>query len=106
MGDADASTRRIVVLASGSGSNLQAILDACPAGHIVGSVVLVVSDRGDAFALERAASAGIPSEHLPRRDDEPRPGYDARLADLVETAAPDVVVLAGWMRILTMSFLG
>src|SRR5262245_3915530 len=106
MGDADATARRIAVLASGSGSNLQAILDACRDGHIAGSVVLVVSDRGDAFALERAAAAGIPSTHLPSRDGEPRPSYDARLADLVEAAAPDVVVLAGWMRILTMSFLG
>ena len=106
MGDADATARRIAVLASGSGSNLQAILDACRDGHIAGSVVLVVSDRSDAFALERAAATGIPSFHLPRRDEEPRPSYDARLADLVETAAPDVVVLAGWMRILTMNFLG
>jgi formyltetrahydrofolate-dependent phosphoribosylglycinamide formyltransferase len=106
MGDADGAARRIAVLASGSGSNLQAILDACRDSHIIGSVVLVVSDRGDAFALERAAAAGIPATHLPRRDGEPRPSYDARLADLVETAAPDVVVLAGWMRILTMSFLG
>jgi phosphoribosylglycinamide formyltransferase-1 len=106
MGDADASSRRIVVLASGSGSNLQAILDACRAGRLAGSVVLVASDRGDAFALERAAGAGIPTVHLPRRDGEPRAGYDGRLAELVDTAAPDVVVLAGWMRILTMSFLG
>jgi phosphoribosylglycinamide formyltransferase 1 len=106
MGDADANARRIAVLASGSGSNLQAILDACRNDYIVGSVVLVVSDRSDAFALERAVAAGIPSTHLPRRDEEPRPSYDARLADLVETVAPDVVVLAGWMRILTMSFLG
>ena len=66
MGDADANCRRIVVLASGSGSNLQAILDACRNGHIVGSVVLVVSDRSDAFALQRAVAAGIPSTHLPR----------------------------------------
>jgi phosphoribosylglycinamide formyltransferase-1 len=106
MGDADANASRIVVLASGSGSNLQAILDACDARHLVASVVLVVSDRADAFALERAAAADIPWAHLARRDDEQRPSYDARLADLVETAAPDVVVLAGWMRILTMSFLG
>jgi phosphoribosylglycinamide formyltransferase-1 len=105
MGDADANARRIAVLASGSGSNLQAIVDACRAGHLAASVVLVVSDRADAFALERATAADIPCAHLARRDDEPRRGYDARLADLVETAAPDVVVLAGWMRILTMSFL-
>jgi formyltetrahydrofolate-dependent phosphoribosylglycinamide formyltransferase len=107
MGDADARTRRIAVLASGSGSNLQAIVDACASGRIGGcSVVLVVSDRGDAFALERATQAGIATAHLPRDEGEPRRAYDTRLADLVATASPDVVVLAGWMRILTMSFLG
>jgi formyltetrahydrofolate-dependent phosphoribosylglycinamide formyltransferase len=107
MGDADARTRRIAVLASGSGSNLQAIIDACGSGRIGGSsVVLVVSDRGDAFALERAARAGIATAHLARDGGEPRPAYDTRLADLVAAASPDVVVLAGWMRILTMSFLG
>jgi formyltetrahydrofolate-dependent phosphoribosylglycinamide formyltransferase len=106
MGDADAGKRRIVVLASGSGSNLQAILDACHSGTLAASVVLVASDRSDAFALERAAAAGVPTAHLARREGEARPSYDARLAELVEPARPDVVVLAGWMRILTMNFLG
>jgi formyltetrahydrofolate-dependent phosphoribosylglycinamide formyltransferase len=107
MGDADARTRRIVVLASGSGSNLQAIVDACDSGRIDGgSVVLVVSDRDGAFALERAARAGIPTARLARDDGETRAAYDHRLAELVETASPDVVVLAGWMRVLTMNFLG
>jgi phosphoribosylglycinamide formyltransferase 1 len=95
-----------VVLASGSGSNAQAVIDACGSGHIDGSVVLVVSDRAAAFALERAAMAGIASTHLPRLDGEPRSAYDARLADVVEAAGADLVVLAGWMRILTMRFLG
>jgi formyltetrahydrofolate-dependent phosphoribosylglycinamide formyltransferase len=100
-----ASRRRIVVLASGTGSNLQAIIDACGAGRIDGEVVHVVSDRADAFALQRAAAAGIPATHLPPLDGEPRPAYDGRLAEAVGDDA-DVVVLAGWMRILTMSFLG
>ena len=106
MEGAAARKRRIVVLASGSGSNLQALIDACGSGRIAGSVVHVVSDRAGAFALERAAIAGIASTHLPRHDGEPRPAYDARLADVVEAAGADLVVLAGWMRILTMSFLG
>ena len=97
---------RLAVLASGSGSNLQAVLDACAHGMLAAEVVLVVSDRGDAFALERARTVGVPAVHLPRADGEARADYDARLADTVVAAAPDLVVLAGWMRILTMKFLG
>jgi formyltetrahydrofolate-dependent phosphoribosylglycinamide formyltransferase len=97
---------RLAVLASGSGSNLQAVLDACAHGMLAAEVVLVVSDRRDAFALERARTVGVPAVHLPRADGEARADYDARLADTVVAAAPDLVVLAGWMRILTMKFLG
>ena len=96
----------IAVLASGSGSNLQAIVDACSAGVLPADVVLVVSDRPDAYALERARRAGVPAVPLPRADGEARADYDARLADTVLAASPDLVVLAGWMRILTMKFLG
>ena len=99
-------TARIVVLASGNGSNLQAILDACAAGTLDGEVVAVVSDQPQARALERAASAGVAGVHVVRRDGEPRSDYDARLADIVSAFSPDWIVLAGWMRILTMSFLG
>jgi phosphoribosylglycinamide formyltransferase 1 len=106
MGGAAASNRRIVVLASGSGSNLQAIIDACSSGQIDGAVVHVVSDRDDAFALQRAAAAGIASTHLARRGGETRADYDSRLADVVQDAGADIVVLAGWMRILTTNFLG
>ena len=94
------------MLASGSGSNLQAILDACAGGVLPAEVVMVVSDRVDAYAMERARSAGVAAIHLPRVDGEARPDYDARLADTVLAAAPDFVVLAGWMRILSMKFLG
>lgn len=99
---------RIVVLASGSGSNLQAILDAAATGPLAGlaDVAAVVSDRSNAFALQRASSAGVPSVHVGRLDGEDRADYDARLADVVAGFDPDLVVLAGWMRILTMSFLG
>jgi phosphoribosylglycinamide formyltransferase-1 len=99
-------TARLIVLASGNGSNLQAILDACAAGSIDGEVVAVVSDQPLAQALERAAAAGVPGVHVVRRGGEPRADYDARLADVVSAFSPDWVVLAGWMRILTMSFLG
>jgi phosphoribosylglycinamide formyltransferase 1 len=97
---------RIVVLVSGNGSNLQAILDGCADGRIAGRVVAVVSNRADVFALQRADAAGVPAVHIGPAPDEPRVEYDARLADVVAGFEPDIVVLAGWMRILTMSFLG
>jgi phosphoribosylglycinamide formyltransferase-1 len=97
---------RVVVLASGNGSNLQAVIDACADGRLPARVVAVVSDQADAHALARAAAAGIPAVHVARHPGEPRPDYDARLADVVAGFGPDLVVLAGWMRILTMSFLG
>jgi phosphoribosylglycinamide formyltransferase-1 len=96
---------RLTVLASGSGSNLQAILDACAGRALPADVVQVVSDRPDALALSRARSAGVPAVCLPRLDAEARADYDARLAAAVLAAQPDIVVLAGWMRILTMKFL-
>jgi phosphoribosylglycinamide formyltransferase-1 len=97
---------RLVVLASGHGSNLQAIIDAAADGRLPASVVAVVSDQADAHALSRAGAAGIPAVHVGRNAGEPRTDYDGRLADVVAGFGPDLVVLAGWMRILTMSFLG
>jgi formyltetrahydrofolate-dependent phosphoribosylglycinamide formyltransferase len=97
---------RVVVMASGTGSNLQAILDACAAGELDAEVVAVVSDKDNAYALKRAADAGVPSVHVGRHADEDRDDYDSRLADIVSGFAPDLIVLAGWMRILTNAFLG
>lgn len=97
---------RLAVLASGNGSNLQALIDAVASGSLPADVVAVVSDRADAFALTRAGRAGIPAVHVGRHAGETRPDYDARLADVVAGFGPDFVVLAGWMRVLTMSFLG
>ncbi|MFW2332789.1 phosphoribosylglycinamide formyltransferase [Ilumatobacter sp.] len=99
---------RLVVMVSGNGSNLQAVLDACSDGALDGlaEVVAVVSDRSDAYALQRAALGGVPSVHVGRQDGEARADYDARLADVVAGFDPDLIVLAGWMRILTTSFLG
>ncbi len=97
---------RLAVLASGSGTNLQAILDACASGVLPAEVVVVVSDRPDAIALQRAARAGIPAVTVVRRPGESRPDYDRRLAIAVSEHDPDWVVLAGWMRLLTTTFLG
>jgi formyltetrahydrofolate-dependent phosphoribosylglycinamide formyltransferase len=97
---------RLVVLASGTGSNLQAILDACAGGSLPAEVVAVVSDRPAATALDRATAAGVPAIALAPEPGEQRTVYDTRLAAAVGAREPDIVVLAGWMRILTMSFLG
>lgn len=99
---------RIVVLASGSGSNLQAVLDACAKGTIDASVELVVVNRAGAGAIERARRAGVDVVEFLLGDRSPlgRRNYDAELAERVGAARPDWVVLAGWMHILSMSFLG
>ncbi|CAB4893436.1 unannotated protein [freshwater metagenome] len=98
-------TARIVVLASGNGSNLQALLDAIRSGSLNAEVVGVISDRPTARALARATDAGIPAVALPIEASEARADYDARLAQFTAGFAPDFVVLVGWMRLLTMSFL-
>jgi formyltetrahydrofolate-dependent phosphoribosylglycinamide formyltransferase len=99
---------RIVVLASGSGSNLQAVLDACAQGTLDATVELVVVNRAGAGAIERARRAGVDvvESLLGDRSPQGRRDYDADLAEIVGAAGPDWVVLAGWMHILSMSFLG
>lgn len=97
--------RRLVVLISGNGSNLQAILDACAANELNAAVVAVISNKRDAYGLERARQAGIPAIARPRPLSQPREQYDTELADLVASYAPDFVVLAGWMRVLSNAFL-
>lgn len=96
---------RLVVLISGSGTNLQAILSACAEGTLEAQVVAVVSNRADAYGLQRAAAAGIPTCVLEQRPGRDRRGYDAELADAVAAFRPDWIVLAGWMRLLTIAFL-
>jgi len=95
----------LVVLISGNGSNLQAILDACASGDLPASVACVISNKADAYGLVRAKYAGVDAVHFAKQGAESRNEYDARLAELVLTKQPDYVVLAGWMRILTSSFL-
>jgi formyltetrahydrofolate-dependent phosphoribosylglycinamide formyltransferase len=106
MGTSAARPKRLVVLVSGSGSNLQAIIDACADERLPAEVVAVVSNKPDVFALQRADAAGVPAVHVGVHPGEERADYDARLADVVAGFDPDLIVLAGWMRILTMSFLG
>jgi phosphoribosylglycinamide formyltransferase 1 len=99
---------RISVLASGSGTNLQALLDATACGTLRAEVAVVVSDRPDAGAIQRAAAAGVAAVSLPlanRRDPVAREAYNRRLAEVLRAFDPDLIVLAGWMLIFTPSFL-
>lgn len=96
--------KRLAVLVSGNGSNLQAVLDACAGGALPARVELVVSNRPRVYALERAARAGVESVVL-TRDGRSRQQYDQALAEVVAAARPDRVVLAGWMHILSAAFL-
>ena len=98
-------TARFVVLISGNGSNLQAILDACSSGELDAKVVSVISNRADAYGLFRAKNAGVEAIRFPKQENETRNEYDSRLAVYVSTCLPDYVILAGWMRILTFTFL-
>ncbi|RXF02555.1 phosphoribosylglycinamide formyltransferase [Pseudoalteromonas sp. PS5] len=92
---------RLVVLISGSGSNLQAIIDACKSGYINGEIAAVVSNKASAYGLIRAQQAGITTEVLDHKQFASREDYDVALGQLIERFTPDLVVLAGFMRILT-----
>lgn len=95
---------RFAVLISGNGSNLQALIDACQAGRIQGELVGVVSNRADAFGLERAKAAGIATQVLSNQAFADRESYDAALIQALESWNPDLLVMAGFMRILTPGF--
>jgi formyltetrahydrofolate-dependent phosphoribosylglycinamide formyltransferase len=99
------SLSRLVILISGNGANLQAILDACASGEIPASVVSVISNKADAYGLTRAKNAGVEAIHFPKLENESRRDYDSRLANYITTKQPDYIILAGWMRILSSSFL-
>ena len=100
---------RLAVLISGNGSNLQAVIDATQADALHARIVLVVSNRREAYGLVRAARAGIPACAFPlgpyRDAGRPREAYDADLAGIVAGCEPDLVVLAGWMHVLSAAFL-
>ena len=92
---------RILVLISGSGSNLQTILDSCTGGKIAGEVVGVISNKADAYGLVRAEEAGVATSILAQQQFASREAYDAALLALMQEYRPDLVVLAGFMRILS-----
>jgi len=96
--------KNIVVLVSGSGSNLQAIIDACQQQKINGTIRAVLSNKADVFGLERAREAGIPAFSLLPRDYATREAFDNQLITEIDAWEPDLVVLAGYMRILSPAF--
>lgn len=91
----------IGVLVSGGGSNLQSIIDACASGRIKGRVACVISNKADAFGLERARRAGIPALHLDHRAYTGREAYDEALVATLREFDVELVALAGFMRIIT-----
>ncbi len=99
------SLARLVVLISGNGSNLQAILDACTSGELRARVVAVISNKAEAYGLERARRANVPALVMEKPKAQDRRAYDATIAERVAAYQPDWVVLAGWMRVLTSAFL-
>ncbi|MFA0038439.1 phosphoribosylglycinamide formyltransferase [Vibrio sp. 10N.261.52.A1] len=98
------SQKNIVVLVSGSGSNLQAILDACDSNMIDASVKAVFSNKAEAFGLERAKNAGVDARSVNPKDFGSREEFDHELMIQIDAYQPDLIVLAGYMRILSSEF--
>lgn len=95
---------RIVVLISGGGTNLQAIIDASKHENYGGDVVAVVSNKADVYGLTRAQEANIATSVLSHKDFDSREDYDSALITEINHFQPDLIVLAGFMRILTPKF--
>ena len=96
--------KRIAVLASGRGSNLEAIFKAIERGEVAGEVVLVLSDRADAGALKRAERRGVKALFIDPEVAGDRAGYDLLLSAEIDQAGAELIVLAGYMRLLSSSF--
>ncbi|MEQ5801785.1 phosphoribosylglycinamide formyltransferase [Halomonas sp. H10-9-1] len=99
-----ADAPRVVVLISGNGSNLQALIDEQVHDRLGGEIVAVIANEPDAYGLKRARDAGIDAVALPHREYESRDAYDGALIKVIDRHEPDLVVLAGFMRILTPRF--
>lgn len=95
---------QLVVLISGSGSNLQAFIDAIETGSMEAEIALVISNRADAFGLQRAQRAGIATATILHSDFPSREAFDQALVAAIDQHRPDAVILAGFMRILTAGF--
>ncbi len=96
---------KIVVLISGNGTNLQAIIDACTSGELHAEISAVISNKENAYGLERSRRANIPTVIKSRNINQDRKLYDKELAECVNQYHPDWIVLAGWMHLLSNEFL-
>ena len=100
----DVKTLKVVVLISGSGSNLQALIDGVATGDLPIEIAAVISNRPDVFGLTRATNAGIPTAVLDHKGFASREAFDQELMRTIDVYNPGLVVLAGFMRILTAEF--
>lgn len=98
------AARRFVILVSGRGSNMRAIVQAALAGACPANIVAVIGNRADSAGLAWAADAGIPTAVVSHRDHDSRESFDAALSAEIDRFTPDYVLLAGFMRILTTGF--
>ena len=96
--------KRLVVLISGGGSNLQAFIDLCATEDLNADIVAVISNNPNAGGLERAATVNIPNLIIDHRTFDSRETFDQALGEMIDSFAPDLVILAGFMRILTSAF--
>jgi phosphoribosylglycinamide formyltransferase-1 len=96
--------KKVGVLVSGRGSNLQALIDACSDSTYPAEIVLVISNVADVFALERAAKAGIPTRVIPHKGFASREDFDAEMDKALRSAGVEIVCLAGFMRLLSARF--
>lgn len=96
---------KLVVLISGSGSNLQALIDACETGVLPAQIMLVVSNKASAYGLRRAESRQIPTAIFKGRKGMDRRDYDEDLGRFIAALEPDWVILAGWMHLFSLNFL-
>lgn len=104
MNSATITPIRLVVLISGNGSNLQAIIDDINNNDLPAEIVAVISNKVNAYGLERAKKAGIETQILSHLDYSDRSSYDAALKDIIDGYQPDLIILAGFMRILSDEF--
>ncbi len=100
----DVKTLKVVVLISGSGSNLQALIDGVATGDLPIEIAAVISNRPDVFGLTRATNTGIPTAVLDHKGFASREAFDQELMRTIDVYNPGLVVLAGFMRILTAEF--
>ncbi len=96
--------KNIVILISGSGSNLQSFIDCQKLNRLAGTISAVISNKADAYGLIRAKSANIPAISIKHTDYSSREAFDQALSDQIEQYNPDLIILAGFMRILTSNF--